>query len=83
MGLNEPVRGQILLMDPLPKINKVFALVLQEEQQWGDKIQQGVLQTFHVPSCHQLADIFTKPVGFDSFHRLITKMGILNLYTPS
>lgn len=27
------VRGQILLMDPLPMISKVFALVLQEEQQ--------------------------------------------------
>ena len=30
MGLNEifsQVRGQILLMDPIPPINKVFALV--------------------------------------------------------
>ncbi|KAL5832253.1 hypothetical protein ACOSQ4_017607 [Xanthoceras sorbifolium] len=36
MGLNESytsVRGQILLMDPLPSINKVFALVVQEERQ--------------------------------------------------
>ncbi|XP_012831557.1 PREDICTED: uncharacterized protein LOC105952539 [Erythranthe guttata] len=36
IGLNESfsqTRGQILLMDPLPHINKVFALVSQEERQ--------------------------------------------------
>jgi hypothetical protein len=36
MGLNESfatVRGQILLMDPMPPINKVFSLVRQEERQ--------------------------------------------------
>jgi hypothetical protein len=36
MGLNESfshIRGQILLMDPLPSINKVFSLVVQEESQ--------------------------------------------------
>jgi hypothetical protein len=36
MGLNEPfanIKGQILLIDPLPPINKVFSLVLQEERQ--------------------------------------------------
>jgi hypothetical protein len=38
MGLNESfshVRGQILLMDPLPPINKVFSLIVQEERQRG------------------------------------------------
>ncbi|KAL4354578.1 hypothetical protein GQ457_06G014030 [Hibiscus cannabinus] len=36
MGLNESfavVRGQILLMDPMPNITKVFSLVIQEENQ--------------------------------------------------
>lgn len=36
MGLDDAyshTRGQILLMDPLPSVNKVFALVLQEERQ--------------------------------------------------
>jgi hypothetical protein len=36
MGLNESyshVQGQILLIDPLPSINKVFSLVVQEERQ--------------------------------------------------
>jgi len=38
IGLNESyshVRGQILLLDPLPPMNKVFSLVLQEERQRG------------------------------------------------
>jgi hypothetical protein len=36
IGLNEPfshIRVQILLMDPLPPINKMFSLVVQEEIQ--------------------------------------------------
>ncbi|XP_022857968.1 uncharacterized protein LOC111378917 [Olea europaea var. sylvestris] len=38
MGLDDrfsSVRSQILLMDPLPSLNKVFALVLQDERQKG------------------------------------------------
>lgn len=36
MGLNEsffPIPAQILLMEPLPLLSKVFALVIQEERQ--------------------------------------------------
>ena len=36
MGLNESyagMRGQILMLDPLPSISKVFNLVVQEERQ--------------------------------------------------
>ena len=36
MGLNETyttVKGQILLMDPIPSIGKVFSLLLQDEKQ--------------------------------------------------
>ena len=36
IGLNECysyIRGQLLLMDPLPAINKAFSLILQEEKQ--------------------------------------------------
>ena len=36
MGLNESftqTQGQVLLMDPLPSINKVFSLIVQEERQ--------------------------------------------------
>lgn len=38
MGLNESyshIRGQILLNEPMPPINKVFSLVIQEERQRG------------------------------------------------
>ena len=36
MGLDDSfsqVRGQLLLMDPMPPINRVFSLIVQEEQQ--------------------------------------------------
>ncbi|KAM1479790.1 hypothetical protein ACFX2I_027022 [Malus domestica] len=36
MGLNESyaaVRGQLLLMDPLPAVNKAFSLIIQDEKQ--------------------------------------------------
>ena len=36
MGLNETydaVRGQILLMAPMPPLRKVFSLILQDEKQ--------------------------------------------------
>lgn len=36
MGLNDSfthIRGQLLLMDPIPSISKVFSLILQEERQ--------------------------------------------------
>ncbi|XP_048446320.1 uncharacterized protein LOC125480094 [Pyrus x bretschneideri] len=35
MGLNEPyaaVRGQILLMDPFPAVNKAFSLIIKDEK---------------------------------------------------
>ena len=38
MALNEvydAVRGQILLMDPLPTINKAYSLIIQDEKQRG------------------------------------------------
>lgn len=35
MGLNESyaqTRSQILLMDPIPSVNKIFSLIIQEER---------------------------------------------------
>jgi hypothetical protein len=46
MGLNDAfsnIRGQILLFEPLPPINKVFSLVLQEERQ--KELCGGILQS--------------------------------------
>lgn len=39
MGLNDKfthIRGQILISDPLPSINKKFSLIIQEEEQLGN-----------------------------------------------
>jgi hypothetical protein len=46
MGLNDSfskISGQILLLEPLPPINKVFSLVLQEERQ--KELSGGIFQT--------------------------------------
>jgi hypothetical protein len=47
-----------------------------------EKIQSGVLRTFHVSSQHQLADIFTKALLSSLFQSLISKMSIHNIYSP-
>ena len=53
MGLNESfatVRGQILLMDPMPPINKVFSLIRQEERQRSIGSLNGFLNNPFVES---------------------------------
>jgi hypothetical protein len=47
-----------------------------------EKIQSGVLCTFHVSSQYQLADIFTKALGSSHFHPLLSKMSVHNIYSP-
>jgi hypothetical protein len=47
-----------------------------------DKIQEGLIKTFHVSTYHQLADIFTKPLGFLQFSKLLSKMGLHDIYHP-
>ncbi|XP_035547456.1 uncharacterized protein LOC118348955 [Juglans regia] len=47
MGLNDSfshIRGQILMLDPLPEINKVFSLVVQEEKQ-REISKNGIVDT--------------------------------------
>uniref|UniRef100_A0A2N9FI02 Integrase catalytic domain-containing protein n=1 Tax=Fagus sylvatica TaxID=28930 RepID=A0A2N9FI02_FAGSY len=48
-----------------------------------DKIQAGILKTLHVASAHQLADVFTKPLGFIPFSTLISKLGVLDIHSPT
>ncbi|XP_019057634.1 PREDICTED: uncharacterized protein LOC109116512 [Tarenaya hassleriana] len=48
-----------------------------------DKVKSGFLQLSHVSSSEQIADLLTKPLYIDHFHRLLIKMGIRNLYSPS
>ena len=33
-----------------------------------DKIQDGVIKTFHVPTRHQIVDFFTKALGYKQFY---------------
>jgi hypothetical protein len=48
-----------------------------------DRVQQGFLHLTYIPSPDQLADVFTKALGVDHFHRLTTKLGITSLHAPS
>jgi hypothetical protein len=48
-----------------------------------EKIQLGLIKTLHVPSQHQLADTFTKPLGNALFHHLLSKMFVLNIHSSS
>jgi len=45
-----------------------------------DKIQENVIRTLHVKSIHQLADLFTKALGSNLFHSLLSKMNIINIF---
>jgi hypothetical protein len=45
-----------------------------------DKIQENVIRTVHVKSIHQLADLFTKALGSNLFHYLLSKMNIINIF---
>jgi hypothetical protein len=45
-----------------------------------EKIQLGLIHTLNVKSHLQLADIFTKALGYVLFHSLLSKMNILNIF---
>ncbi|XP_059450349.1 uncharacterized mitochondrial protein AtMg00810-like [Corylus avellana] len=45
-----------------------------------EKIRLGLIHTLHVPTHSQLADIFTKPLGYVQFHALFSKMNILDIF---
>ena len=48
-----------------------------------EKIQDGVIKTFHVPTRHQLVDLFTKPLAQRQFMYLLSKMNFINIYSSS
>ncbi|XP_061356883.1 uncharacterized mitochondrial protein AtMg00810-like [Gastrolobium bilobum] len=48
-----------------------------------ENIIKGTLHTFHIPSSRQLADLLTKAFHHSHFHALLSKMGVLNIYSPS
>ncbi|KAF5460488.1 hypothetical protein F2P56_020352 [Juglans regia] len=48
-----------------------------------DKILDGQVATAYVPSSLQLADLLTKPLHSPAFTQLLSKMGVINIYSPS
>jgi hypothetical protein len=48
-----------------------------------EKIQLGLIKTLHVSSQNQLADIFTKALGNSLFHKLLSKMSVHDIHSPS
>lgn len=45
-----------------------------------EKIQKGIIQTEHVRTDHQLADILTKGLGHTQRDFLLSKLGVFNLF---
>ena len=48
-----------------------------------EKLQAGLIQPSYVPSRVQLAEIFTKALGKDSFNLLSSKLGLHNIHSPT
>ena len=48
-----------------------------------EKIEDGVIKTFHVPTRHQLADLFIKPLSQKQFLYLLYKMNLIKIYNSS
>lgn len=48
-----------------------------------EKIQDGVIKTFHVSTRHQITDFFTKALRHKQFHYLLSKMNLVNIYSSS
>ncbi|CAL9006318.1 unnamed protein product [Prunus brigantina] len=48
-----------------------------------EKIQKGEIKTAYVPTGNQIADIFTKPLRAPIFHTHLSKLGIINIHTPT
>ncbi|KAM1059197.1 hypothetical protein ACFX2B_023753 [Malus domestica] len=48
-----------------------------------DKIADGTIATKFVGTAHQLADLFTKPLGKDKFSTMLRKLGVLDIHSPT
>jgi hypothetical protein len=47
-----------------------------------ERLQAGLMKLLPVSGYHQLADIMTKALHPTNFHRLLTKLGLLDIYRP-
>ena len=48
-----------------------------------EKIQAGVIKTFHIPTKNQIANCFTKALEQRQFFYLLSKMNLINIYSSS
>ncbi|KHN15285.1 Copia protein, partial [Glycine soja] len=48
-----------------------------------EKIQTGLIHLLPVSSAAQLADVLTKPLPAPSFNSLISKLGLLDIHSPT
>ena len=48
-----------------------------------EKIQVGMIKTFHVSTNLQLANVFTKALGIPIFMDLISRLGLINIFSNS
>ena len=48
-----------------------------------EKIQAGMIKTFHVRTNLQLADVFTKALGLPAFMNLVSRLGLINVFNTS
>jgi hypothetical protein len=46
-----------------------------------EKVQSGIIQTLHVSTNQQPADLFTKALGLTQFHYLLGKLGVMNIHS--
>jgi hypothetical protein len=46
-----------------------------------EKLQGGIIQTFHIPTTQQPTDLFTKVLGSKQFHHLLGKLGVINIHS--
>ena len=45
-----------------------------------NKIIDGTLKTFYVSTKNQLANVFTKALGVENYLRLVTRLGVINIF---
>ena len=45
-----------------------------------DKIMEGMIKTSHIATNSQVADIFTKALGYSSFTKLSEKLGLKDIF---
>lgn len=48
-----------------------------------ERVDSKEVELWKIPTSKQLADVFTKALGSDQFHRLVGKLGIHDLHLPT